>query len=211
MSLRLDWCSYAAAKHACENYHYAHKMVTGKTTKIGVWEDDRYIGCIIYGRGANNNALKKYGLDITEGCELMRIALTNHQSPVTKIMSISRKMLLKLSPQLKLCISYADPGQGHEGTIYKADNWIYEGLTEPVDYYINSKGEELHWRNARFAQKRGEKLSMFYKPGKHKFLYPLDRQWYDLYMRHELESKAADFQSVESGAVPTMTHHEELS
>lgn len=211
MSLRLDWCSHAAAKYACENWHYAKKMVTGKTTKIGVWEDDKYIGCIIYGRGANNNALKKYGLDITEGCELMRIALTNHKYPVTKIMSISRKMLLKLSPELKLCISYADPAQGHEGTIYKADNWIYEGITAPVDYYINRQGKELHWRNARFAQKRGEKLDMFYRPGKHKFLYPLNREWYNRTMRVELESKALGFQSKESGAIPTSAHHKELS
>lgn len=207
MSLRLDWCDHKSAKWACEHYHYARKMVTGKTTKIGVWENDKFIGCLIFGRGANNSALKKYGLDITEGCELMRVALKKHEAPVTKIMSISRKLLLKLSPNLKLIISYADPEQGHEGTIYKADNWIYEGLTQPVDYYINEKGEELHWRNARFAQKRGEKLDRFYKPGKHKFIYPLDRGWYNEYTRQKHRSDATDYQSVEGGAVPTLTHH----
>lgn len=58
MNLRLDWCSHKSAKWACENYHYAKRMVTGKTIKIGVWEDEKFIGCLIYGRGANNNALK---------------------------------------------------------------------------------------------------------------------------------------------------------
>jgi hypothetical protein len=199
VDLKLDWCNYQMAKYACENFHYAKKMVTAKTTRIGVWENGKFIGVIIYGRGANNNALKKYGLSADQGCELMRVALTSHTTPVTRIMAISRKMLLKLSPGLKLCISYADPAQGHEGTIYKADNWIYEGLTDKVDYYIDSKGEELHWRKARFAQKRGEKLEMFYKPGKHKYIY-----WFD--KRVELESKALPFQGKESGAVPTNTH-----
>lgn len=199
VNLKLDWCNYKMAKYACENWHYAKKMVTAKTTKIGVWENDKFIGVIIYGRGANNNALKKYGLRADEGCELMRVALKEHKTPVTRIMSISRKLLLSFSPNLKLIISYADPEQGHEGTIYKADNWQYEGLTDKVDYYIDSQGNELHWRKARFAQKRGEKLEMFYKPGKNKFIYWLDK-------RHELESKALDFQSKESGAVPTMTH-----
>lgn len=202
MSLLLDYCSYDVAKYACVNFHYARRMPTGKTVKIGVWENDKYIGCIIYGRGANNNALKKYGLEITQGCELMRVALKKHQYPVTKIMSISRKLLLKNSPNLQIIISYADPGQGHEGTIYKADNWIYEGLTDKVDYYINSKGKELHWRNARFAQKRGEKLQMFYKSGKHKFVYPLTNN-----MRQSLKSKASTSHVEEGGAVPTLAHH----
>lgn len=201
MNLKLDYCKYSAAKWACENYHYARRMVTGKTIKIGVWEDDQFIGCIIYGRGANNNALKKYDLKITEGCELMRVALKAHKTPVTRIMSISRKLLLSNSPKLKLIISYADPGQGHKGTIYKADNWVYEGLTDKVDYYINSKGQELHWRNARFAQKRGEKLKMFYKPGKHKYIYPLSED-----MRQKLKSKASTSHVEKGGAVPTLTH-----
>lgn len=209
MNLKLDWCSHKSAKFACENYHYAKRMVTGKTIKIGVWENEKFIGCLIYGRGANNNALKKYGLSITEGCELMRVALKKHESSVTKIMSISRKLLLKNSQNLKIIISYADPAQGHEGTIYKADNWVYEGLTEKVDYYINSKGKELHWRNARFAQKRGEKLRMFYRPGKHKYIYILDKKWYNnVYMRQKSKSKTAFIQKAEGGAVPTLTHQE---
>ena len=206
MSLKLDWCNYSSAKWACEHYHYARRMVTGKTLKIGVWEDEEFIGCLIYGRGANNNALKKYNLKITEGCELMRVALKKHKSSVTKIMSISRILLSKNSPGIKLIISYADPAQGHEGTIYKADNWIYEGLTQPVDYYMNDKGEELHWRNARFVQKKGEKLKMFYKPGKHKYIYPVDKKWYSEYMRQQSKSKTTSFQLVEGGAVPTLTH-----
>lgn len=131
----------------------------------------------------------------------MRVALKEHKTSVTKIMSISRKLLLKNSPNLKLIISYADPAQGHEGTIYKADNWIYEGLTDKVDYYINSKGKELHWRNARFAQKKGEKLKMFYRPGKHKYLYPLTKD-----MRQKLKSEAPAIQAGKGGAVPTLSH-----
>lgn len=199
ISLKLDWCSYEAAKFACEKWHYAHKMVTAKTTRIGVWENNKFIGCVIFGRGANNNALKKYGLKADEGCELMRVALTKHKTPVTKILSIAIGMLKRLSPKLKLIISYADPEQGHEGTIYKAGNWEYEGLTDKVDYYTDSNGNELHWRKARFAQKRGIKLNMFYKPGKHKFIYWLDK-------RQKPKSKAVEFHSAEGGAVPTLTH-----
>lgn len=174
MSLKIDFCTYQSAKYACENWHYAKKIPSGKLVKLGVWEDEKYIGCVLYGRGANNNALKKYGLKVTEGCELMRVALREHKNTVTKILSITFLMLKKTNPGVKLIISYADPEQNHKGTIYKAGNWKYEGLTKPVDYYKDEKGNEIHWRKARFAQKRGEKLQKFYKPGKHKFIYWLN-------------------------------------
>ena len=43
MSLRLDWCSYAAAKYACENWHYSKCLPASKIVKIGVWEDEKYL------------------------------------------------------------------------------------------------------------------------------------------------------------------------
>lgn len=208
MNLRLDWCSHDVAKYACQNFHYARKMVTGATIKIGVWENGKFIGCVIYGKGANNNALKKYGLKSWEGCELMRVALKEHTTPVTKILRISRVLLFQKAPKLKIIVSYADPEQSHKGIIYQADNWVYEGLTDRVDYYIDKKGVELHWRKARYAQKRGEILQMFYKPGKHKYIYPLDKKWYKDYMRQSSKSKMASYHEAQDGAVPILTHQE---
>jgi hypothetical protein len=49
--LRLDWCSHAAAKYAVEHWHYSQTMPVGKLAKIGVWEDNKYIGAIIFGLG----------------------------------------------------------------------------------------------------------------------------------------------------------------
>ena len=44
VELKLDWCSYEAAKYACEHWHYSKCMPVGKTVKIGVWENKKYIG-----------------------------------------------------------------------------------------------------------------------------------------------------------------------
>jgi len=44
VELKLDWCSYQAAKYAVENWHYSKCMPVGKLVKIGVWEDKKYIG-----------------------------------------------------------------------------------------------------------------------------------------------------------------------
>jgi hypothetical protein len=102
VNLKLDWCTHAAAKHAVMNWHYSKTMPVGKSVKIGVWENGQFIGAVIFGRGANNNMLKPYGLSQTEGCELVRIALRKHITPVSRIIKIALLFLKKNSPDLRI-------------------------------------------------------------------------------------------------------------
>ena len=96
VDLKIDWATYKAAKYAVMHWHYSKAMPAGKLVKIGVWENEKFIGCVIFGRGANNNIGKPYGLNQTQACELVRVALTNHLTPVTKIVAYSLKMLIKI-------------------------------------------------------------------------------------------------------------------
>lgn len=171
--LRIDWASHAAAKYACEHWHYSGCMPAGKLVKVGVWEKGKYIGVILFSRGANNNIGKPYGLSQTEVCELTRIALTKHQTPVSRIMTVAMRFLAKQSPGLRLIVSYADPEQGHHGGIYQATNWIYAGRSK-AQREVMYKGKIMHKRtaNALFGTIKGlEKSKLMWK---HIYLMPLD-------------------------------------
>lgn len=128
--LKIDWATHEAAKYACENWHYSRCLPCSKLVKIGVWENLKFIGVVIFGRGANFRIGEPYGLTQTECVELVRIALKGHNTPVSKIMSLAIKFLKKQSSGIKLIISYADPEQGHHGGIYQATNWIFSGLSQ---------------------------------------------------------------------------------
>lgn len=176
MSLRLDWCSHEAAKYAVEKWHYSGCMPAGKTVKIGVWEHEKFIGCVIFSRGANNTLGRPYGLKQIESCELTRIALTKHVTSVTRIASIAIKMLKQVSPGLRLIISFADPEHNHNGAIYQAGNWVYVGMTESADEYIVF-GKRLHGRSMRskFGTHIGKDfIQKISGSSKHRYLYPLD-------------------------------------
>lgn len=150
-SLRLDWCSYEAAKYACVHWHYSKTIPAGKSVKIGVWERGQYIGAVIFGRGANNNAHKHFKVEVTECCELVRVALREHTTPVTRIVSIALKMLKKKDNGLRLVFSYSDiTNQGHQGIIYRAGNWKYLGVrtTNKGAYYVINR-KKIHGRSAR--------------------------------------------------------------
>lgn len=185
MTLRLDWCSHQAAKYAVEHWHYSKSMPTPPLVKIGVWEHGQYIGCVLFSRGANNNLGKPYGLLTTEVCELTRVALTSHSTPVSRIVAIALRMLRRHADGLRLCISFADPNEGHTGGIYQAGGWIYVGQSPPSQKYIDKHGREWHQRQVSVSGikpqygtlRRVAKIAECIKVpqlGKHRYLYPLD-------------------------------------
>lgn len=175
MILKIDWATQSAAAHACLNWHYSKCLPTGKLVKIGAWENEKFIGVVIFSRGASPFLLKKYNLTQIEGCELTRIALAKHETPVSRIISIALKFLKKQSPGLKLAVSFADPEQGHHGGIYQATNWIYTGTSgATIEYFV--RGRWTHVRDAYATIKTNKSIPFKTRErkGKHRYLFPLD-------------------------------------
>jgi len=170
--LRIDWATHEAAKYACVNWHYSGCLPIGKLVKVGAWENGKFIGVVLFGRGASPSLGKKFGLEQDKCVELVRIALTKHKSPVSRISSLSMKFLKRANPKLKLIVSFADPDKGHHGGIYQAGNWIFCG-NSPNTTELFVKGKWVHWRGGFYAKNDATpKRTM---PGKHRYLMPLDK------------------------------------
>ena len=183
--LKLDWATHAAAKYACEHWHYAKSLPTPPIVRVGVWEDKIFKGVVLFSRGAGNNLVKPYGLRQDEGCELTRIALTDHKAEVSKIISISLRFLKLYSKGLRLVVSYADPNNGHNGAIYQAGNWVYAGKSTPGSSYEAPDGKVWHSRmvkkqgfttcyGKRRSTWRPDQCTKIELEGKHRYLMALD-------------------------------------
>lgn len=183
--LKLDWCSHEAAKYAVEHWHYSKRMPKSKLVRIGVWENDEFIGCILFGVGATGDLVKQYGLDKIQGCELVRIALAKHYSPVTKIVKFALKMLQQYCPGLRLVVSFADPAHGHLGKIYQGGNWYYSGVTSINDEYIlnNRRYQGRSFRNSYKGMEHHPLVQIVKGSSKYRYLMPLDRN-----MRKQIET-----------------------
>lgn len=186
--LRLDWCSYAAAKYAVEHWHYSQRMPAGKLVRIGAWEDARFVGCVVVARGSNKYLGLPFGLAQTECVELVRVALTQHETPTSRIVALACRLLKRQSPGLRLVLSFADMAQGHIGTLYQAAGWLYAGLgtDDPRSRpYRARNGVVQHWRTVNGGLRRrglpatlAAAASAGYLPlekyPKHRYLMPLD-------------------------------------
>jgi hypothetical protein len=175
--LKIDWATHEAAKYAVENWHYSESMPAGKLVKVGAWEEGKFIGVVLFGRGANPKISSPYGLKQIECCELVRIALHQHFNPVSKIVAIAVRFLKKNSPGIRLIVSYADTGQNHLGSIYQAGNWIYEGYFGGESLVVVN-GRKMHRRQAYSLYGTTRPTGSVNVPasGKHKYLMPLDNE-----------------------------------
>lgn len=219
--LKIDWASHEAAKYACVNWHYSKSVPVPPLVKIGVWENDKYIGVVIFSRGASSNLLSPYNLDQDEGCELTRIALNKHNTEVSKIVKFAIKFLKNNSPKLRLVVSFADPQYGHHGGVYQAGNWIYCGDTASGLEYWNN-GKRLHSRqvsekgwNIQQGQKRKtvkpSECKVIKTKGKHRYLMPLDAEMRDKILPlakpypKRAKEQDSEFPSELGGSTPTRT------
>jgi hypothetical protein len=186
-NLKIDWASTEAAQYACKNWHYTQKMPNAGV-KFGIWENKIFVGVILFGIGAANATNgKKYGLPEKNAiAELVRVAMRrDHQTPVSKCVSIAIKMLKKQSPNLRMLISFADTEQGHHGGIYQAGNWIYTGVSTSDRVFI-IKGERKHAKTIhsnKWVQSEewlkahvDPNAKIIKTPGKHRYLMPLDAE-----------------------------------
>lgn len=184
--LKLDWATHDACKYACQNWHYSKSVPVPPLVKIGVWENDVFIGVVIFSRGASSNLLKPYKLKQDEGCELTRVALNSHVNEVTKIIKVAILFLCKACEGLKLIISFSDMHYGHHGGIYQGGNWIYVGKTQKGKEYWY-KGKRLHSRqvaekgwNIQQGQKRKtvkpSQCNIIETVGKYRYLMPLNKK-----------------------------------
>jgi len=188
-ALKVAGCSYDAALHACKRWHYSGTIPAGKTVKYGAWEDGVFVGCVIFSRGATPRIGTPYGLTQYEICELTRVALTTHGTPVSRIVAIGLRQLRRDCPGLRLILSYADPDQGHVGGIYQAMGWIYTGLSGSGGEY-SIDGERIHSRtiHANYGtvkacvERFGDRFKAFYSTPKYRYLLPLDAT-----MREQIE------------------------
>jgi hypothetical protein len=204
-------------------------MPVNKLVRIGIWEDAKFIGATIFscGSAGAGSTGKRLGLNNTEVAELARVALTDHKTPVTRIVSIALMMLKNAQNGLRLIVSYADPEHGHIGAIYQAGNWCYVGRSSPDTAYVDTNGKRWHSRSVsetgmkvHCGQKvrcpRPSTMTAIDVIPKYKYLMPLDDA-----MRKQIEplrqpypkrsgvasiaNDATAIHAAEGGATPTAT------
>lgn len=139
--------SIKIARKYIASFHYTHTMPDSTRFAFAGYLNNKLCGVICYGMGCGKNQYTALIPDIENGqyLELTRLwcAESYPRNTESKIISGSLHLLPK---EIKLVISFADSSMNHVGTIYKATNWYYCGMSNAGKVLIDESGLQKHVR-----------------------------------------------------------------
>ncbi len=105
--------------------HYLRSKPSGFVHVLEFVEGRELIGAMILGRPSSR------GLDADLVLELNRLYFIDDTTAYveSQALAMMRKHVRTWLNGIRLLISYSDPQQGHEGTIYRADGWAPFGMS----------------------------------------------------------------------------------
>jgi len=127
----------------CLKISYCFKIINDKGETVGA---------SIYGQ-QSTTAWKRYVEKEEDLLELRRLCTTDKTKNLLSEFVEFCNRYIKKNSKVKLLLSYADPYNGHVGTIYQATNWIYLGETSSDILLRTPEGKIYHSRAMRTKYK----------------------------------------------------------
>ena len=188
-SIQVRPVSVKIAKEIIVRNHYLHTMPGGTRLAFGVFSGDRLMGAVTLGVGPFNGHRLVSGATHGDCICLTRLWLDDGlpKNSESRVLAVILRSLAR-DTSVKFVVTYADPSAGHLGTIYQAGGWLYTGVSEPSVLYDLGDGVGRHsrtfghsygTRSLRYLRRQGTQVSPLERPGKHRYLYFLDKAWSD--------------------------------
>ena len=133
--------------------HYLQKRPAIVLLALVMKHNGAPVGCVVYS-APPREADKRYG---GKTWELARLYLLDEipRNAETWLIGASVRFIKRYHPTVEFLLSYADPSAGHSGTIYKASNWIQDGMTDD-----ERKSPRCDYVDSRTGRKYGRKGNM---------------------------------------------------
>ena len=186
-NIRVAPISHAIAKAIIVWNHYLHSLPGGTQLAFGVFVYQRLLGVLTIGCGPSQAYRLVEGATIDDCGVLTRLWLSDElpSNSESRVIGIALRALRR-NTSLKFLLSYADPTQGHVGTIYQATNWLYTGVSQAMPLYDLGDGVARHSRSLahafgthslKYFRSRGVSVKTMEQSGKHRYVYFLDATW----------------------------------
>lgn len=178
---------FVFAKQMVTNMHYLHSMPGGTQLTFGVYAGVYPRGVITIGVGPKNAHSLVEGAKPQDCATLTRLWLSDELPPNSESRVIGYLLrALRRDTDLKFLLSYADPSQGHVGTIYQATNWLYTGRSGAMPLYDLGDGIPRHSRSLaqtygthskKHFEANGIEVRTIPQEAKYRYLIFLDQSW----------------------------------
>lgn len=147
---------HPTARAFVEQWHYSRCLPTGKNIPFGLYHGPDLYAVIVYGIGVNPYQARFLGVErVLEIKRMCRSEPPREGFPLSRLIALTIRMV-KREHDPQCIVAFADPEQGHEGTVYKAAGFERHGLTNAEWHVVGADGVKRHRRYAyRYARRNG--------------------------------------------------------
>jgi hypothetical protein len=174
-----------AAKKILVKSHYLHSFPGCTELCFGAFLENRLLGAITFGAGPTNAFRLVEDAKPDDCLTLTRLWLSGElpSNSESRVIAVSLRYLKKYT-RLKFIVTYADPTQGHVGSIYQATGWIYTGLSEAMPKFDLGDGVPRHSRSLshafgshslKYFSAHGLSVRVLPQQSKHRYIYLLKK------------------------------------
>ena len=148
--------------------HYA-KRIPSISYAFGLYFNSELVGICTFGSPPSNAlCIGVCGEENRDKViELNRLCLNDHS--VKNLTSYFLSNCLKLLPNNKIIVSYADTSQNHHGYIYQATNWLYTGLSAKRTERYDVNNPQKHSKTVTETMNYYD-LAVRERPQKHRYV-----------------------------------------
>lgn len=107
---------------------------------MGAFIGDLMVAASIWSAPTRSEVYERLGVTPQRCLELRRFVIRDEYHRHNFGSWLLARMESKLPFGITNLISFADPGVGHDGTLYLAANWVADGNTDPSYFYIDEAG-----------------------------------------------------------------------
>jgi hypothetical protein len=178
---------FSIARRLLEREHYLNSFPGGTKLAFGAFVGIRLLGALALGSGPSYAYALVGGASPDDCLTLSRLWLSDElpKNSESRFIGIVIRAL-KRNTGLRFLVSYADPSQGHFGTIYQATGWVYTGLSQATPLYDIGDGRHYHSRSLSHSfgshglahfERHGIGVKLVPQEAKHRYVYFLDSAW----------------------------------
>lgn len=181
---RIEPCSWSSIEPLLKTYHYLHRMPSGVMQCFILLDKDGLtpLGGAVFSNGRiqyENKYLDFSRLWVDDSCP---------RNTESAFVSYCMKYLNKKYPTYQGVVTWADPQAGHNGTLYRACNFAFDGFSRPTKRYVNQKTKKVVYQRSYIKQEGFEEKSDD-KP-KSRFIYYFDKKTREVMRSKEQECHA---------------------
>jgi|SRR5579859_6381830 len=152
----IEPCKLSDVRAFVETHHYSHNLNGVKISFcFSAKHNGVLVGAVVYG-AMSTTAWKKFADSEKKVLELRRLVLLDSvgRNSESRMVGYTLRWIKKNAPEVTVVVSYADPMHGHNGTIYKASNFRYIGLSGKDKGFLDPEtGKTYHSRALRTKYK----------------------------------------------------------